>query len=172
MNTEKAIEIVNDAIAQLKAKRYSAINGTYVSFPGVMDIWLLDKAQMQKIAQENTCKVCALGSLFTSCISLYNNTTGDTVSRTRGSDQMEQREIFDIFEREDLEFAEYAFERGSTGIIVNNRYEDAFGYDDKTLKIAEWYGRRYSNANDRLMAILRNFQRNKGRFVLPKRIRN
>jgi len=131
------LEIVTDAIDQLKAEKYIATSGTYLRFKGRPS----KKSNLLDYANEHSCKVCAKGAMF---ISMLRKTNSERL--------MGHLSIggFDIQEEEALEemFGD-----------MSDELEQAFeGWNDPFYKI------QYPDDRDRLIALFCNVKRNKGDF--------
>ena len=141
------IAIVKDVIDQVRAKRFIATCGTYVSF-GARDLTLGAKL----LLEQQACRVCGIGSLFVSkCLKMNNSNihyqTGDI-----------HKDLADFFSIRQLELIESAFE-------VSYFHYGVFyiGKEEKT-KSAIGFGQKYNNPEDRLVAIMENVVKNCGIF--------
>jgi hypothetical protein len=167
---EMRIEIAKDVIAQIKAKKYNPMQGRWVEQADGPDYddWLFENATTCKVDVRdytnniNKCNVCALGSLFVSAVNKYNNVYGtyDSVSTYEVFSSIGTGEkkspLLRYFSSSQLQLIEFTFEGGI----------GAFYFHDNTptVKRAYDFHEQYSNAKDRLIAIMKNIIKNKGTF--------
>ncbi len=165
MDTQKAVAIAKDVIAQIKLQQYIANSGSYF-----YDINSPDYAYVKvKNILDKKCKVCALGACIVSAARLFNQDTYEAVPVFNSINE----NLKEYFDPNDLLLMEYTFERGMLGELYNysnDTYEKYYNtFDQATKNAACFYGDAYSNVEDRLIAIMRNIIRNKGRFIIPKK---
>jgi hypothetical protein len=172
---QKRVLIAKDVIAQIKAKRFKALSGTWVNpvFRNGHDLDVFEKFVFEKLDEEPAsvrelfleqkipaCECCALGAMFMSC-TLYNNKTtvenllDETVSfedliREKGPQFSNGLDQF--FSKAQLKLIEATFEG----------YYGAFR-DESNDKTRVWY-ETLPNDTKRLVAIMNNIIKNKGVF--------
>lgn len=119
---------------------------------------------LQKLMQnqEVECKVCALGALFASKVSLDNKCSLETAWYL-GSSGMRDA-LGEAFLIKELQLIEATFELWAWGWEGNQKA------NDKITKQIHIYGLQYKDPTQRLKAILRNIARN-GEFKFPLWIR-
>lgn len=173
---EKRVLIAKDVIAQVKAGRFKVASGNWVApltrsgSDLSVDRFEGDES-VQKLFLEGDipkCQCCALGAMFMSC-TLYNNkTTAIELEYVRFSfsDYVEEGSFTNglskFFSKDQLILIESAFEGNGghfeldVGILEGVELEG-----DKTSK---WMD-RLPNDKKRLVAIMENIIKNKGKFV-------
>lgn len=165
---EMRIAIAKDVIAQIKAKKYNPIQGTWVKSVGGQeyDDWLLT-ASCEVDVRDYTknmkaCYVCALGSLFVSAVNKYNNVYGtyDSVSTFEVFSSIGTGEnkspLLRYFSSSQLQLIEFTFEGGMGAFYF---------YDNSsTVERAYAFHEQYPDDKDRLIAIMKNIIKNKGIF--------
>ena len=149
---QKRVAIAKDALAAIKAKIYTAEEGTYCLIAGIDDPFgsEFDKSSQLRdsLAQ---CQCCAIGALFLSKARVADE---ETVGRyRRGVDYW--RRLSPYFDRQQLDLIEAAFELHD---VHDTLKEDA-------RERAYRFGNRYTVAKNRLVAILNNIVENNGTFV-------
>lgn len=152
---DKRVAIATDVILQLRAGKFDAQQGVYVSLDRE-----LTKRELKKDASEvftnKSCTVCGIGGLFVSAvcnadnlpvsqIELYNETEA-SVEGESAYDYLVQ-----FFDEEQLKAIETAFEQ-----------RDDFGADDYE---AMWFADDVEDDNDRLRLIMENIIVNNGTFI-------
>ncbi len=162
---QRRVLLAQDVIDQIKAAKFVAETGRWVSLSGS---WTLgDDTSVQRAILQNDipeCQVCALGSLITSCVLFKNKITiGDYVDEkmdwcngqheARVTEEVGLRTVFSVAQ---LRLIEQAFEQG--GGFYSGRLTDQ---DEVAIK----FGKRYSSDNERLTAIMQNIVAHKGWFI-------
>lgn len=147
---QRILAVVNDALEQIKLGIYKPTSGEYFELIGPdrrerYEIVRTSDASAQDFLKTNPkCEVCAKGALFCSLVRLENKVTQSdlTIPYTRES------MLEELLGMKQAELVEQVFEgwEGYTKLI------DALPNDE-----------------DRLLYILRNMKRNKGKFVLYKK---
>lgn len=160
------VTIAKDVIAQIEAERYFAKGGSYVRISEEDNYNGSVKENFEKI---KNCKVCALGGCFLSIVRFKNNVNFDEITDI-GAGQFVNNSKFkqiltSIFPAQQLVLIENAFENGGWGEAP------IFGSDDEKYSVSKqdkreaWeFGQKFSNQNDRLIAIMQNIIDNKGTF--------
>lgn len=168
---QKRVMIAQDVLDQIRAKRYVAASGTWVSptwQKGAADKLSHDDS-VQKLFENKTlkkCNVCALGGLFMSCTVLNNKTKVedlDDVSESLGdcisNDEYKMSNgLKSFFSYNQLILIERYFE-GNNGWFVN--------YDNDVDHIEE-FNEKYPDDMERLKKIMKNIVENNGTFVPEK----
>jgi hypothetical protein len=184
---EKRVMIAQDVIAQVKAGRFKAASGSWVT-PIRRNGLILqtekfrDNDSVQKLFLEGDipkCECCALGAMFMSC-TLYNNKTTAKELDEVGFEFEDLVEyggftngLSKFFSKDQLKLIESAFE-GNTGAFSLEQADweeagwmDRLPDDKKPLpgdKSAGWMN-RLPDDKKRLVAIMENIIKNKGKFV-------
>ena len=179
VNKKMAVKIAKDAIAQIKAERYSATCGEYLgmSLPIIKSDEDPNEIDLQTVLTDDnnaTCHVCALGSLLASRARL-NNSVILPFDNTIYSDEVEVFADKDhcldglrpYFTKRNLSLIESAFELTNLESVDYESEAEAEKYSIE-LYAATLFGERYYDEGDRLIAILRNVIRNGGSFVIPR----
>lgn len=157
---EKRVALAKDVLASLKAKRYIAEAGTYVSIyekGEYKDISSVNISELNNTGVE--CTVCAIGSLF---LSNKKQQAGKKLTDADGS--IMSKSLRGIFTEKEMRMLEYMFEGEDVGNLFHGvkttlaKDMDSFyekynphgnsDYDEKTLK-----------------AIMNNIIRNNGNFI-------
>lgn len=171
---QKRVLIAKDVIAQIVAKKFKATFGTYIHITNVLYCGDIKSAQTQLLHTNSVCKCCAIGSVLASCI-LFNNKVdvesannlhmnGDRYSDFEKTHPLRTSGLHSVFSMKQLLLMEAIFERHSENDICDN-HEISFD------KVCEIYDRWNYDANlltdptKRLIAIMKNIIRNKGRFI-------
>lgn len=159
----KRVALAKDVLEQIKAKRYSPTSGVYVEVNATeaaeefglsnLDDLEANKALLTGMA---SCTVCAKGALFMSHVMKTNDCTIDQANNSDDSDSIGDR-LDDIFDRDQLDLIESAFERDS------NHCSGTDNSDDLVDKAVD-FGYKYSNSDKRLIGIMNNIIKNKGIF--------
>lgn len=174
--TEKRIAIAQDVILALKKDRYYASPGTYCDlvFNHGKDL-VEGKVELQTLLHDGVvqqCDVCAIGSLFMSKVFLGNkfkvkvgeDYDGDTELKEGIGDRgIATKALKGIFTVRELKYIEYCFE----GCDIS----DTFTNENKKFheKVKNFYSQYYSNyspSEDRMIGIMENIIKNKGKFIL------
>ena len=173
---EKRVLIAKDVIAQVKAGRFKVASGHWVaSLTRSGSDLSVDRFEgdesVQKLFLEGDipkCECCALGAMFMSC-TLYNNkTTAIELEDVRFSfsDYVEEGSFTNglstFFSKDQLKLIESAFEGNVGHFELDVGILEGVELDgDKTSK---WMD-RLPNDKKRLVAIMENIIKNKGKFV-------
>lgn len=168
------VVVAKDVIAQIKAKKYLARPGTFIS-PTYLSPTLGETSNehfARRICTSKYCGVCAVGAVVASIVHLKSDGIVNPVfengiqSKVNPAHQGFIGNIVDtmatmrrVWGINDADLMELAFENGDGVVKVKNA--DLNDYD---VMAALLFGRQYDNANDRLIAIMRNIIANKGRF--------
>lgn len=187
-NAEKRVLIAKDVIAQIKREKYLAQPGLFISDSvweaiggssyGSYDVDPDNPNRGEVLLKfieekEKNCEVCALGGAFVSAVKLFDKCSRDDIVR-EDSRATTHEYLKRWFSNDQMNLIESAFE-GGPFVGVNGDEEAEYDEDGneiipKDIKKAIAFGERYQDAGERLMGIMRNIVRNKGTFVLPKRI--
>ncbi len=163
---EQRIAIAQDVLDQIKAKRYIATSGRWISFEEEKGTYLSQFSPTDSIQglfekkELTTCQCCGLGALFMSCINLNNNTTVENYNyesddlATAISEETLSNGLNEIFSYEQLRLIESYFE-GADGAFL----------DDKRNAINFYYE---NCEEERLKLVMENIIENEGTFVPSK----
>lgn len=192
--SERRIEIILDAISQLKAQTYRTGSFNYLKLPNNLnkqsDEHPNDQAQpllCNEISSEQYCGVCAKGSLFLSTIRKENDLTLESLRCASNGLIMARLTKDNLFNRLNINLVEayyegwelYKYNNGSNGWSVSSFAHSGcalggFGITteqaekfvaDNNTKIAEYTSKYPSIARkERLIAILTNMVENDGVF--------
>jgi hypothetical protein len=182
-NSEIAVKIAQDAIAQINASKFLATTGSYCKLD---DSWTLSgTASAQEALKTKNCEVCALGALFASYVINFNQVSVEEMHS--GFDRMWERfedKLTPYFNINDLLLAEFVFERGQTGKLADQlgwSWDDEFdneipdldvdtnSHTSKELTAAYAWGQDIEDDTDRLQDILKNLVENNGKLVIPNK---
>jgi hypothetical protein len=158
---EKRVEIAKDVIAQLNAKKFIAVSGQYCGVP----------TTNKKLAQTK-CEVCGIASLFMANLIRENPDikanaaipfpSYDDEDTTIKLSHVSQEDIWEklegVFDREDLEAIEDAFEARDGGVNCSGGEEFFFDEDNNDIS-------RHFDDEQRLRLIMENIIVNKGQFI-------
>lgn len=144
LDVKMAVEIAKDVIKQLLAERITSTPGVYIEISS-SELGNVDFQTAFKKGKIKQCDVCALGSLLIGYVDIEDEMTIKEVDNS-GADDI--REILKgIFSDNQLTIIERAFE--------GNMY-DATTYS---------FYRKYDSPTERMIAIMENIIKNKGRFI-------
>lgn len=153
----RRVLIAKDALKQITDKKYNVQTGVFADF------WNLDPeqgAQLQPLLHDPkapVCEVCGIGSLFLSAVRMRNDYKLCENQCGTDSDALHQLKEFDIEQRRLIEMA---FESGKG-------YYSSMKYTSRDQLTAARWALRFgylADAEARLIAILKNIIRNRGRF--------
>jgi hypothetical protein len=164
---EKAVVIAKDILKQIKSKKYKVTTGDYVNIETTYS--LEEEADIQEVFDEiNYCEVCAIGA---ACVSIAHIGDGLTYHDFTYSPQHSPnltkvlRKVFD-------DVTLYAMENAFEGIGGSDvRFAEDLGFDTNSVssdikrKIQKFH-EKYDNDGNRLVAIMKNIIKNKGKFIL------
>lgn len=142
---EQRVVIAKDLIARLKAKKFTALSGTYLMAQDVLD----DEdgnAQVRDVLKGQECRGCQIGGMFLCAIDRY--------------DRLKVRDVGDSgIEDNDGAFRKYLSRWFSADTLTE--VEEAF---EGCGKFEDWFE---ENDNDeiRMVKIAQNIIRNKGKFI-------
>lgn len=162
---EQKIKIVKDAIAQIKIGTFIAKQGNYLEIYDVDDSD--NEISLQSVigTTENTCKCCAKGAIFASCVMNVNKVTNKDDFFDEG---FQKDKLKKWFSARELDTIETAFELDV--IIDSTDSLECSNHGFKKLATdALKFGSKYSTPEKRLLAILKNIVKY-GKFtpVKPK----
>ena len=165
---EKRITIAKDVIVRINAKNlvakrgsflnvrsYSGDAGDSVSFKDLLNTELSDEEISDN---DQSCRVCAKGSLFCSIIGRVNKVTIDQVRNEpfgNNFDDIGHQKLAEYFSKEQIDLIECAFEDTSYLSIVN----------EEAAQEAYEFGAKYTNPTDRLIGICENIIAHQGTFI-------
>lgn len=170
---ERRVLIATDVIAQIKAKKFEAKEGTWVTpvdaktenvISNLADEFGGDASLRElMLAGKLKCDCCALGAMFMSC-TLYNNrTTADDFEHEIDysfDDRIEsgdgfKNQLHRVFSRTQMELIEATYEGNCGAFRVGGAKAD---------RVHDWQD-KYPDAKNRLIAIMHNIIKNKGKFI-------
>jgi len=156
---KKAVQIAEDVLAQLRARKYVATAGTYVDLNDAFiegknyweDVPVVKSLQtfLKKHAKKKSCHVCALGACFLANVERRNKVDLEDFYGRRDIEV----NLAGIFSAEQMDEIETAFE----GNTSHGGSWDAVAF-----------GNRYHDDTARLRAIMRNIIKNDGEFIPTK----
>jgi hypothetical protein len=171
---QKRVAIAKDVIEQVKAEKYFARNRTYIDFYNKLE------GEIQSNFNKVKCECCALGAMFLSDVKYTNQCTFEQAKSTSFSFDEENR-LRNYFDVEQLILIEAAFECWSSDRLLDydehtsGQIRDGFGYDlvmsnlsitEDDLDNAANFGNKYDDSSERLIKIMENIVKNKGKFKL------
>jgi hypothetical protein len=168
---EKRVEIARDVLKQIKIGRLIPKKGTWVASEYnevLIEKETNSKLEVRDVIKNKKCNTCALGSIFISAIDKFDKLKVKDLYRYRSL------EDFNIcsFETEDIfKYLKRFFSNEQLG-LMEMAFELRDGYFSKIINpnlVIKW-GEQYHNSYDRLRAIMLNLIRNKGTFIVPKRL--
>lgn len=173
---EKRIAIAKDVIAQLKAKRYKARTGQYLTVkPSKNSMPSNNKEQLIGVLcdVDTKCNCCARAAIFASAVSNFNNYKFKEASEYRFesffADSVYDKQ-FD-FSSEDIEGTERKYFNPKQIEMIETCFEmdEEFSYSltEQIASAAVAYGKSMGNAEKRMIGIMENIIKNKGEFVIP-----
>lgn len=171
---EQRIKIIKDVITRLETEKMVAKNNRFLRVIGIRRR-VYRNENLHELLEQNKCEVCGIGGVFTAAVLLKNKIKVGNLFRNiyvtptllmnyfrhghvAGSDMVIYLRKW--FTRTQLELIEAAFE-------VSLNY--ANGTFDTSAKTAVEFGRKYTSAKSRLLAICKNMLENNGKFV-PKQM--
>ena len=173
---QKRVLIAQDVIAQLKADRLMAENGTWTDMSAAGKAQLDIDASFQQTFLENTgvkCECCAVGSLFIGCALFANKiSNGEIRDNWELGDQLFEHRRFEngfdkLFSRKQLGLIETAFE-GTTHFFTDDEWTGTEGASvSSAAERAAWdFHNQYRElpAKTTLIAIMENIVKNNGTF--------
>jgi hypothetical protein len=180
---QKRVMIAQDVLAQIKAKRYVAEQGTW-ALPKFSDNFCntdpTGKESVQQLfasKEIESCNVCALGGLFMSCTNLNNHTTydqfnseNDDIGSLISYEEGLSNELDVFFSKNQLTLIEIYFENGEGYFSIDNETVDTGSRFYKSIDFdhVNSFNDKYQNDDDRLKAIMKNIVENNGTFVPEK----
>lgn len=180
---KKVVAVAKDVLKQLKAKTLKAKHRMYVDIKKLGNKKIPvnmenDKLYDRRLSMQlkdvfkniKSCEVCAKGAIFVAAVSRYNKEKiypdAKDVSNKRLSEivrwdscmnGLDDKDIIDdLFEKKDWDTIELYFE----GEDVNT-----IGFDKIDIVRSEIFFKSHKNAKERMVAIMKNLIKNKGRFV-------
>lgn len=174
---ERRLEVVKDAIKQLRRKNILAKEGDVVNvlnddiknqLEDSDQVQLVLKKLFKKKQELPVCRVCARGALLISTIHKQNAFTGkqfyNISSASFAKHHVEDQRLLVLFSSYQLQLIEEAFEQGAHYDSSNFTSRFNSGISEENAKKAHKFHDRYKNDNNRLLAILTNIVKNKGLF--------
>lgn len=166
---QKRVMIAQDVLAQIKAKKFRAKEGTWVSPSRNLGYGTEGVREAFAAGEMGHCNVCALGGLFMSCTNLNGGTTfndfdseADEIGYLIEMKNTLSNGLDKFFSYDQLRLIEIYFEGGEGAFQLDELPEDIDA--DSVISFWENYG-----ATDRLKMIMENIVQNKGTFK-PKKL--
>jgi hypothetical protein len=191
---QKRVLIAQDVIAQIKAKKLKPAHGIFVQFEKVAGLKMTSRDPYSELTREDVsnhlgadkdarelyledkiqqCSCCALGSLFVSCTLYNDNTTTDELAfagedisdwlMSGGKGDRMSNGLDKFFSIQQLQLIEQTFETDNG--VVQSRNGDEFGKPyPKFSKASEAFCHKYTTAESRMIAIMKNIVANDGTF--------
>src|SRR5688572_8915223 len=122
---KRRLAVVNDAIAQIKLKRYEASPGDYITGRIWDDITAASyESQLQDVLLESTktCEVCAKGALFCSLVRKENDVK--VIDFRTNSETLRESKLAKLFGKTQANLIEIYFE-GLSGTVLDEIIPDA-----------------------------------------------
>lgn len=170
-NAQKRVAIAKDVLKQLNDDNICPITGRYTMYGRFYSNELLNcktsqdvqKLLVEKKADRNSCRACALGACMISYARLYNSLSADQVV---ASNPYNIKQLANLFGKRRMMRIETAFDYHAddytapgTGlndtdmVLTRKEYNKSVAWRD-----------RYPDDKERLKAIMKNIIRNKGEF--------
>ena len=150
---EKRVAVARDVIASIKSLKYNTEAGTYLTMTkrGCDEDVRVSILNLKK--PDVVCNVCAIGSMFVSNIKKTN-----TNSLSEKNNKMISS-LSELYTERELRFLEFAFEGSDV--------DDQFQTDEATASRhdAKSFYREHGYDEDRLISIMKNIIKHKGKFV-------
>ena len=170
-----AVQIAKDVLANIKAKKIIGSTGSYIGEKLVNAInYAADnstnlvelKSVLNKTMTKGAgCEVCALGSMFVSLIDKKNSCKiSDAYDLARDSEIFDNR-LLTAFSNDELNIIETAFEGSGFDQCCFDSQEN-----EQIARIAGMWGDEIENDTERLKAIMENIVKNKGEFILMRKV--
>lgn len=172
---ERRIAIIKDAIAQLKARRYRAVSGSYIVLPKfITDVASKDplaSAQklFSKLSSTRFCEVCAKGSLFISLVNRENELPACEIPRNDHAITTRLTEG-GLFSSKNIALVEIFYESWNVNRYADHKTGSIVQFSKREAKLlnskVEALDRKYivNSREAKLLYILRNMLKNKGVF--------
>lgn len=161
--SQKKVLIATDVLKQIKAKKYIAKRGYYVDA-------IIYNGDYHESVKENfkklrNCTVCAMGSILVSTTNFKNVLTFDDIDIGSNENSHAWDLLKDIFEPKEIHLIENCFEG-----FDENGCRVAFGRfnmpeDTSVEEVADSYKNKFNDSEKRLISIMKNIIRNKGKFI-------
>lgn len=157
---QKRVAIAKDVIAQVNLRKIIPTQGSYLERPNGSASGIDTNVAIQD-QLPSQCIACGIGSTFV-CALKYDKT--ENLSRTMVSlsdDRVMRKYLQKFFSKAQIDLIEVAFEH-RTVTDDQSELEDA---QDKSIRAAIRFGRKYAYHSERLIAIMDNIVMNRGVFV-------
>lgn len=159
--SEVAVEIAKDVLAQLRAQKLIAQEGTYCTIEYEDGREFMEQEESESLksvlaTQDLKCRVCALGGMFIGYVRKFNKV--DAYANYHSDEIIPKLKKY--FSEHDLDLIEFAFEGKDI------RFTSSLSEDEES-RAYEFY-KKYWSDDERLRAIMLNIIRNKGKFILPR----
>ncbi len=161
-NCSKATQrkrIIEDAIVQVKRRKFVATRGAYLEFRGQN---IGSGISLQTILGDKPCDCCAKGAIFASCIMSVNKVYGGDEYNQEG---FIKTKLIPWFSSLELDMIETAFEKRVVEDATDSLRE---GYDEDNNDIFTdlgiaciAFGERYKKDSTRMLGILKNILKNR-----------
>lgn len=162
---EKRVLIAKDALELLESGKISIERGQFVSFDSSLSVEISQENELQKLLPKiRNCKVCALGGLMISKANLYNDCKLSVEEKDLKYLNPHRIKNIPYFTKYQSQLIETAFEMGEGyfGEGGDGKYYLILKKKDKNKAIN--FGYKYSDDDDRFVAIMKNIIKNKGTF--------
>jgi hypothetical protein len=191
---QKRVLIAKDVIAQIKAKKLKPAHGTFVTFDKVAGLKMTSKDPYSEPTREDVsnhlgadedarelylenkiqqCSCCALGSLFVSCTLYNDNTTADELASagdeisdwltSGGKAEPMSNGLDKFFSIQQLQLIEQTFETDN-GVVQSHDMDEFDRPYPKFSKASAAFCDKYTTAESRMIAIMKNIVANDGTF--------
>lgn len=163
---QRRVAIAEDVLAQIKARKYTIEQGTYVE---LKDSFRIDDANVEiaDVVKTTGCNVCARGAAFVSACNVFNNCSIADLKEGKVGQSIENISGFEKYEKKfwtqrQLGILETFFES------INNG-QNIYGYaSEKDTVAAAFWAATFDSPEKGLIAIMKNIITNKGDIKIPK----
>jgi hypothetical protein len=173
---EQRVAVAKDVLKQLANKFYTATTGDYLVFSKVKNSIESLPPKMDALfsdlkTQGASCKVCGIGSVFASMVTLGDNLTCDEAELPEVvynghsmDDEMMRKAMNKVFPEKQRILIESAFEKSDVGFKNEGDNWTIVEVPDY-VNTAINFGKKHRSARSRLTAIMENIIKNKGEFI-------
>jgi hypothetical protein len=170
---QKRVAIAKDVLASIKVRKFKIQQGTYCALSFDNKINTDEELNLQELMINNkiqSCKVCAIGSIFMSRVSLGNDYNINPNAHYEGETNIDDDEMLyslvGIFSERQLRLMEYIFE----GYDITGYFNGEDEYD-QFHDMLKSFSKKYRTPTAKLKAIMENVISNDGEFIITKEIK-
>lgn len=174
---EKRVAVCKDALQQIQMGIAVPLQGVYIKVGknsgGLSKDFLSPEVSIQKCIPNMTCGVCAKGSLLLAHVDIANELKGNRYSLESMNSDTIVKQLKNTFSKHILNMIETAFEERVIGsidylenieIVQGIFHPQEYRTPNKKALSCINFGKKYTSAKRRLIAILENVIENKGKF--------